>query len=113
MTACPVSDFLAHGQVVAGFECIDTRTNLESCAFPLARRASLQPRPERLRADETLLLPLSGGGCISPFPGNAAGQDCTAIPKAYSVGCHAGRCVVDSCAQGFAPSADATSCEAL
>jgi hypothetical protein len=86
LTACPVSHFLARdGSSVAGagFECLDTRANIESC-----------------------------GGCVTPFRGNKAGQDCTAIANADGVTCAAGTCIVESCVAGFKPSADASACEA-
>lgn len=53
----------------------------------------------------------SGGGCATPFKGSAAGEDCTAIANVDSVSCTSGRCIVDSCAPGFVPSADSSACE--
>lgn len=68
----------------APYECIDTRTNLESC-----------------------------GGCVVPYSLTGSslddddeeepdmGVDCTALPGVSDVGCHAGRCVVRKCAKGY------------
>ena len=84
LSACPVSHLLARdGSSVAGagFECLDTLANIESC-----------------------------GGCISPFKGNVAGQDCTAIANADDVACAGGTCIVGSCVAGFVPSADGSAC---
>jgi hypothetical protein len=57
---------------VGMYECLDTSTNVESC-----------------------------GGCMTPFPGNAAGVDCSAIVGAEEVDCIQGACKVVSCEPGF------------
>ncbi|KAI0068368.1 hypothetical protein BV25DRAFT_1911353 [Artomyces pyxidatus] len=51
----------------------------------------------------------SCGGCSSV----GAGQDCTAIPGAWNVGCAAGSCAVYNCMAGFRLSLDGKSCIAL
>jgi len=62
----------------AGFECLDTRTHLESC-----------------------------GGCTLAYGHNeATGQDCTAIPGVSGVSCQANKCVVHSCKRGWVQRAD-------
>jgi hypothetical protein len=51
----------------------------------------------------------SCGGCASL----GGGQDCTAIPGAWNVGCDRGRCTVYTCAGGFMRSQDGKSCVPL
>ncbi|CED85062.1 hypothetical protein [Phaffia rhodozyma] len=77
MTACPVSTLSG----ASGFECIDTKANIESC-----------------------------GGCTSPFPGAQTGLDCTSIPHAGSVECQESKCVVLDCERGYALNHNATAC---
>ncbi|KAJ7071019.1 protein priA [Mycena amicta] len=48
----------------------------------------------------------SCGGCASL----GQGQDCTAIPGAWNVGCEQGRCAVYTCTFGFKRSSDGNSC---
>jgi hypothetical protein len=38
------------------------------------------------------------------------GVDCTALPYVQNVRCSAGRCVVQACVNGYAPSSDHTEC---
>jgi len=67
-----------------GWECIDTKTDLESC-----------------------------GGCVVPSPfGNevSSGKDCSSIPHALTVSCVEGGCQVTSCANGLKPSTSSDSC---
>ncbi|CED84065.1 hypothetical protein [Phaffia rhodozyma] len=77
MTACPIKTLSGS----AGFECIDTKANLESC-----------------------------GGCVSPFPGDATGQDCTTIANAYNVECENAKCVIKECARGFVINSEGSAC---
>lgn len=51
----------------------------------------------------------SCGGCAS----TGAGQDCSAIPHAWNVGCMIGKCSVYTCAPGFKVSTSGNSCVAL
>jgi hypothetical protein len=51
----------------------------------------------------------SCGGCSSL----GEGQDCTAIPGAWNVGCEQGACAVYTCSAGFRRSQDGKSCIAL
>ncbi|KZO94921.1 hypothetical protein CALVIDRAFT_556120 [Calocera viscosa TUFC12733] len=68
-----------------GWECIDTLRDLESC-----------------------------GGCVYPLPGRVAGGvDCTDIDGVEDVSCMQGFCVVNSCREGYAVSADGQSCDAV
>ncbi|KAF9515657.1 hypothetical protein BS47DRAFT_775421 [Hydnum rufescens UP504] len=61
-----------------GFECLDTRSHLESC-----------------------------GGCTLAFGTNeATGQDCTAIPGVLGVLCEESKCVVHSCRRGWVEQVD-------
>ncbi|KAF8237843.1 hypothetical protein L208DRAFT_1245223 [Tricholoma matsutake] len=48
----------------------------------------------------------SCGGCVSL----GRGQDCTAIPGAWNVGCEQGHCAVYTCAGGFELAPHGTSC---
>lgn len=48
----------------------------------------------------------SCGGCAS----TGDGEDCTAIPGAWNVGCDQGRCTVYTCAGGFKRSKDGKTC---
>ncbi|KAI0756993.1 hypothetical protein C8Q80DRAFT_1116293 [Daedaleopsis nitida] len=74
LDACPIAGLAG---LTDDWECLDTRTELESC-----------------------------GGCAS----TGAGQDCTAIPGAWNVGCNNGKCVVYTCAAGYLRSLDNKSC---
>jgi len=51
----------------------------------------------------------SCGGCASI----GEGQDCSAIPGAWNVGCEQGRCAVYTCAAGFRRTANGKSCKQL
>ncbi|EPQ51225.1 hypothetical protein GLOTRDRAFT_22182, partial [Gloeophyllum trabeum ATCC 11539] len=67
-----------------GWECVDTKSDLESC-----------------------------GGCMvpSPFSLNVTmGVDCSAIPNVSYVSCNVGKCQVKSCNDGFVPSPTGDSC---
>lgn len=55
-----------------GFECLDIRSDIESC-----------------------------GGCAFPLPGATKGTDCTAVFGALDVSCQQGKCVVESCLEGY------------
>ncbi|KAH9910835.1 uncharacterized protein BXZ73DRAFT_108439 [Epithele typhae] len=87
--SCPVYGVSATGHgYVRGSECVDVRTDLESC-----------------------------GGCVaddSPLGGRNAdgGRDCSAIPHTGRVACRGGACVIESCASGFALSEDGEACVA-
>ncbi|KAH9942515.1 uncharacterized protein BXZ73DRAFT_41070 [Epithele typhae] len=87
--SCPVYGVSANGHgYVRGSECVDVRTDLESC-----------------------------GGCVaddSPLGGRNAdgGRDCSAIPHTGRVACRGGACVIESCASGFALSEDGEACVA-
>jgi len=75
LTKCGVLNFSASR---AGFECIDTRSHLESC-----------------------------GGCTLAYGhAEATGEDCTAIPGVSAVSCHAGKCVVYTCRHGWVEQID-------
>ncbi|KAF9510440.1 hypothetical protein BS47DRAFT_68362 [Hydnum rufescens UP504] len=70
MTKCGVYDQTASR---TGFECIDTKTNLESC-----------------------------GGCTIAYGSEpATGVDCTNIPGATVFGCESGVCAVTQCKEGW------------
>ncbi|KZT62223.1 hypothetical protein CALCODRAFT_505778 [Calocera cornea HHB12733] len=70
---------------VNAYECVDTRSSLESC-----------------------------GGCVIPFPGmRPTGQDCTALPGVSDVACIQGTCRVSRCAEGFTLNEDGTTCVAV
>jgi len=65
------------------YECLETRSNIESC-----------------------------GGCIVPLSINerASGRDCTAIPNATAVSCRHGECVVERCRTGYVPNIAKSHC---
>ncbi|ORX34195.1 hypothetical protein BD324DRAFT_170815 [Kockovaella imperatae] len=63
------------------FECLDVMSDIESC-----------------------------GACTFPLPGEKSGIDCTSIPHTLGVKCHLGKCVIDSCQQGFELSTDGAKC---
>ncbi|EAU91114.1 hypothetical protein CC1G_03282 [Coprinopsis cinerea okayama7 len=79
--ACPVY----RGSKVVSFNCVDIRSDLESC-----------------------------GGCVtysndgSPSPDG--GRDCSAIPFVNDVRCSNGSCQIGSCARGYVISLDGGSC---
>jgi hypothetical protein len=80
-----------------GFECLDTKADMESCEW--ACGAVL----------------MSGGGCVDPAASaydSGTGMDCTAIPNTNNVSCDHGKCVVHSCQRGFTVNAERTACEA-
>lgn len=55
----------------------------------------------------------SCGGCVVPGPFSkqvAVGKDCSAIMRADGVTCSKGRCVVESCMDGFVPSKNGSEC---
>ncbi|KAJ7445276.1 hypothetical protein FB451DRAFT_1055731, partial [Mycena latifolia] len=69
-------------QSYGAYDCVDTRTDLESC-----------------------------GGCVNPLAGDeAAGRDCTQIPGVSAVRCSAGECQVQSCREGWSVASDGHSC---
>ncbi|KIP11691.1 hypothetical protein PHLGIDRAFT_99111 [Phlebiopsis gigantea 11061_1 CR5-6] len=77
-TACGVYGFNS----ADAWECIDTRSDLESC-----------------------------GGCMVPFGRTPAhGVDCTAIPGVMDVSCVTGSCVVRRCQPGYVVSLDGSFC---
>jgi hypothetical protein len=51
----------------------------------------------------------SCGGCTSIA--SSSGRDCTDIDYADVVGCVAGKCLVESCLEGWVPTANGTLCE--
>ncbi|EIW59555.1 uncharacterized protein TRAVEDRAFT_147597 [Trametes versicolor FP-101664 SS1] len=86
--SCPIYGVRAGGAgYVRGHECVDVRSDLESC-----------------------------GGCVADdAPANGersagGGRDCSAIPHVDSVTCSAGACVIGRCEQGFSVSADGSRC---
>ncbi|KZS92436.1 hypothetical protein SISNIDRAFT_455623 [Sistotremastrum niveocremeum HHB9708] len=68
-----------------GYECVDADRDLESC-----------------------------GGCVGSAdldaPYDMSGVDCSVIPGVNNVRCFKGRCLVDSCAKGWAVSPNKTVC---
>lgn len=80
-----------------GWECVDTASDLESCACVL----SFPPSFSTLLSSAPLVLcscVLPGGGCMLPFGANwADGTDCTELPGVLDVSCVAGACVVERC----------------
>ncbi|KAG8900574.1 Dihydroxyacetone synthase [Tulasnella sp. 403] len=65
-----------------GWECVDTRNDLESC-----------------------------GGCTVPFyPSALPGADCTLISHVADVACVRSKCVVKKCMPGFVVGSDGSSC---
>lgn len=79
MQACSVIGI--SGRRTSKFECLDTKTSIESC-----------------------------GGCMFPLRNQPAGEDCTLIPMVESVSCTRGRCAVSSCVRGFEVSESGDSC---
>jgi len=76
-TACGV-----YGGSARSFDCVDTRSDLESC-----------------------------GGCAVPLlPTQTVGRDCSAIQGVSDVSCVYSKCVVHSCRPGFHPSKGLESC---
>lgn len=47
---------------------------------------------------------------MTPFRGQAQGQDCSQLPNVVDVACVDGGCVVGACERGFVPNADASAC---
>ena len=61
--------------------------------------------------DWLLTVCVAGGGCTVPFGrGAPSGVDCTALRGVEDVSCVDGGCVVRSCADGYAKSADGSAC---
>ncbi|KAH8109445.1 hypothetical protein DFH11DRAFT_1731047 [Phellopilus nigrolimitatus] len=73
-----------------GYECIDTRTNPESCGGCALRN------------------PPSPSSSSSNVPGT--GMDCTALEGVASVACRAGRCAVLACRPGFKVASTGDAC---
>ncbi|KAJ7369030.1 hypothetical protein DFH08DRAFT_38045 [Mycena albidolilacea] len=67
LTSCPVP-----GRSFGGWDCIDTRSDLESC-----------------------------GGCMYSVSSETAGQDCTALLGVADVSCIKGQCAVRKCMLGY------------
>ncbi|EPQ53283.1 hypothetical protein GLOTRDRAFT_46015, partial [Gloeophyllum trabeum ATCC 11539] len=64
------------------YECIDTRSDLESC-----------------------------GGCVTPLTKySPRGEDCSSLPGVQDVSCTRGSCVVLRCQRGYTVSADHSAC---
>ncbi|KAH9958130.1 hypothetical protein BC827DRAFT_1136777 [Russula dissimulans] len=91
----------------AAFECLNTNTALESCEWAIIHfRVDFHP----------LSLHFSGGGCVSPNPflliseQGPEGVDCTTLPHVQNVRCSTGSCLVESCVDGYVPSADYGAC---
>ncbi|KII85425.1 hypothetical protein PLICRDRAFT_44725 [Plicaturopsis crispa FD-325 SS-3] len=89
MPRCAPDQSVCGLQGGSGYDCVNTQSDVESC-----------------------------GGCATRTPFGAAaasGVDCTALPHVdkASASCAAGVCVIEKCAEGFAPSADKTSCAPL
>ncbi|KAH8103394.1 hypothetical protein BXZ70DRAFT_727352 [Cristinia sonorae] len=87
-----------------GWECVDTRTDKESCSSFRYHSAHF-----------SLLIKLpTGGACTTPFPPDsfhtAIGQDCTSIDNVDVVDCRSSTCYVSSCKPGFEPSPSHDSC---
>ncbi|KAI0777856.1 hypothetical protein BC629DRAFT_1290184, partial [Irpex lacteus] len=85
----PYSDVCGvYGGEEYAYECVNTKTNLESC-----------------------------GGCLIPNPfrphtaSSATGVDCAAIDHADSVSCASGRCIVESCENGWEVDSARSSCK--
>ena len=85
-----------------GWECIDTMSDLESCASFFCLFATC------LFSEQS-----AGGGCVIPLGQEAAsGTDCSALPGVQDVSCVRGKCVVERCQEGFALlPADNSRCE--
>ncbi|KAF8237955.1 hypothetical protein L208DRAFT_1244744 [Tricholoma matsutake] len=85
--ACPIYGSNSQGstKVIAGYECINVLSDLESC-----------------------------GGCVFQSldgrRGKDGGRDCSAIPHVDSVRCRDGVCVISACRRGFVKSADGEHC---
>ncbi|KAJ7369048.1 hypothetical protein DFH08DRAFT_678203 [Mycena albidolilacea] len=76
LTSCPVP-----GRSFGGWDCIDTRNDLESC-----------------------------GGCMYSVSSETAGQDCTALLGVNDVSCIKGQCAVRKCMLGYKLYEDHTHC---
>lgn len=92
--ACPLSHTACSISGAKGFECVDTQSNLEQCAFSLSLSLALGlPAPTTVFslssacADLAFSPPLAGGACSTE-----GGVDCTSLPGVESVGCMAGVC---------------------
>ncbi|KAK8865926.1 hypothetical protein IAR55_001075 [Kwoniella newhampshirensis] len=84
MSKCAVG---VSGEKEGRWECVDTRSDIESC-----------------------------GGCMDPsrsFDLSAVGQghDCTALPDVDQVACLSGSCKIQSCIRGYALARNGTICE--
>jgi hypothetical protein len=101
MTRCalPVS---AWGVQSSGWECVDTKSDIESCKF-IFTSILLSPLTESV---------CLGGGCMQSDDLFAPrGEDCTAIPNVNEVTCRQGACEIQSCRRGFKLNTNGTSCE--
>lgn len=88
---CPVA-------TSAGYECVSTISDMESCTSTL------------VPASISLSLQV-GGGCVHAFRGaGKQGQDCTAIPNVDEVMCNRGQCQIKSCEAGYRTANNATIC---
>ncbi|KAI0087230.1 hypothetical protein BDY19DRAFT_956874 [Irpex rosettiformis] len=79
-----------YGGAKYAYECVNTKTNLESCG------GCLVPNPFRLSSNSI-----------------ATGVDCSSIDHAESVSCDSGRCVVKSCEDGWKVDAARLTCESV
>ncbi|RPD56149.1 hypothetical protein L226DRAFT_488160 [Lentinus tigrinus ALCF2SS1-7] len=84
--SCPVYGSTSGRGFLKAYECVDVQNDLESC-----------------------------GGCVtndSPFGERTfdGGRDCSAIPNVNTVTCNAGKCLIESCRDGYSLSADGLSC---
>lgn len=84
------------------WECLDTRSDLESCEFCPPSRILWLCLTQNLDV---------GGGCTVPILGmKATGMDCTSITGVENVSCVSGRCVISSCQADYFLSEDRAAC---
>jgi hypothetical protein len=87
----------------AEWECIDTRSTLDSC------------RSCHIISISALTKVFPGGGCMYPFlldERPVTGIDCTSLPGVSGVQCHAGRCLVHRCKRGWSIASSGSGCVA-
>ena len=89
------------------FECIDINTAGDSC----------MSTPDLFITVSLLIIPLKGGGCITPHPFPQAdsvlhvlGTDCTRIPNAKNSECSGQHCIVSECNLGWHPNLARDAC---
>ncbi|PPQ68127.1 hypothetical protein CVT24_002953 [Panaeolus cyanescens] len=100
LTACGIP-----GRGLQSWECVDTRSDLESCKINVLPLSSTQ----LISIGSSSI----GGGCmlsLDPLYPEGNGVDCSAIRGVSDVSCVRSRCVVHRCMPGFKPTPYGDNC---